>query len=282
MIKSWIVEHLKNEDGSWNLIGKIIIVLIIFIVIRVFSYLVKKFLDKLIHRTRRKDYKYIDLKKTETLFSVMISAINSILFFIWAIISLNTFGINTSGILKAAGIGGLAIGFGAKALVEDIISGFFLIFENQYSIGDYVNLKNKDGIVIDIALRTTTIQDFSGERHIIPNGEIRIVTNKSRNDQRAMVNFSVSYESSVEKAIEVLETALKKELTNDENIVEGPDVIGVTNLGDSSVVICAVARCHPMQQWQIERKMRIIGKNALDEHNIEIPYNKLDVKIIGE
>ncbi len=116
------------------------------------------------------------------------------------------FNISTTSLLATAGIGGLAIGFGAQSLVKDIITGFFILLEDQYSVGgDYIQTGSYDGVVEELGLRVTKLRAFSGELHIIPNSNIQIVTNKTRGAMRALVKVSIAYEEDIDKAIKVLQ-----------------------------------------------------------------------------
>lgn len=276
----FIVHFFYKEGGGLTALGKLVYIVALLLLAIIIVSLLRRFINKTILRSKLESLPLTEKKKAYTLAALLKSVSKAIVVFLWTMMSLNILGINTGALLATAGMGGLAIGFGAQTLVKDFIGGFFIIFENQYEIGDYVNLSGRDGIVENIALRTTTIKDFNGEKHIIPNGDIRIVTNRSKNDQRALVQFGISYESDIAEALRVLEKALSS-LKNEPDILEGPNVLGVSDLGESAVTILAVARTKPQSQWEIERKMRRVGKEALDANGIEIPYSKLDVNILG-
>ncbi len=175
-------------------------------------------------------------------------------------------------ILAGAGIFGFAIGFGAQNLVRDIISGFFIILEDQFSVGDFITTGSYTGVVEELGLRITKIRDFSGELHIIPNGHIEVVTNKGRGSMRALVDVGVAYEEKIDHVISILEDVCVQFAENEPNVVEGPIVQGVVGLDDSAVVIRLSARTNSMTQWQVERDLRRLIKNTFDEKGIEIPY----------
>jgi small conductance mechanosensitive channel len=176
--------------------------------------------------------------------------------------------------LTFAGIGGVAIGFGAQNLVKDIINGFFILFEDQYAVGDYINIEDKGGIVESIELRVTKIRDFNGDLHIIPNGLISRVTNHSRGNARVLVEVDIAYEEDVDKAIEVLSGVCEAFSAREENMVEGPKVAGVTALKDSGLTIRVVGKAKPMTHWECEMALRKEIKKALTSEQIEIPYPK--------
>ncbi len=177
------------------------------------------------------------------------------------------------GFLAGAGILGVALGFGAQSLLRDVITGFFILLENQYAVGEYITTGNFSGFVEEIELRVTKLRDWGGEYHIIPNGQISAVTNHSRGSMRALVEVGIAYEEDIDKAISVMEEVSEK-VRNElrDVIVEGPEVLGVVDLGPSEVVIRTIAKTKPMEQWRVERELRKRFKGAFDRAGIEIPY----------
>ncbi|GAV25158.1 mechanosensitive ion channel protein MscS [Carboxydothermus islandicus] len=176
-------------------------------------------------------------------------------------------------LLTGAGILGLAVSFGAQSLVKDVISGFFILMEDQFAVGDYVTIGQTSGIVEELGLRVTKLRDFTGELHIIPNGSITMVTNKTRGPQRALVDVGVAYEEDVEKVHQVLEKVCQQiKEKYGELIYEGPKVLGIVNFGPSEMVFRVIAKVKPMEQWNIEWELRKAIKEAFDAEGIEIPY----------
>lgn len=212
--------------------------------------------------------------KKKTLTGLLKSIIRYLVYFVALVNILELFGIKTTSLLTAAGIGGIAVGFGAQSLVKDIISGFFIIFEDQYSVGDYIELGEISGRVEEIGLRTSKLRDFGGQLHIIPNGEIKIVTNYSKGPMRALVNINIAYEENIDKAISILNDICSEIKQKRDDIVEGPEVLGITNFGPSEVTITIIARTIPMQQWSVERDLRKIIKKRFYKDSIQIPYPK--------
>ncbi|SHM17758.1 small conductance mechanosensitive channel [Caldanaerovirga acetigignens] len=219
----------------------------------------------------------VDESRMKTLAGLLKSVLRYTVYLIAAVVMLDTFGVKTSSIIAAAGIGGLAIGFGAQSLVKDVISGFFIIFENYFQIGDYVETAGVSGVVEEMGLRTTKLRDFGGQIHIIPNGEITRVTNYSRGNLRALVNVRISYEEDLNRVIEILEEVAEEVRQKRNDIVEGPTVLGVSDFGPSEAVITIWARTLPMQQWSVERELRKAIKERFDREGIEIPYPKMIV-----
>ncbi|MGI6603811.1 MAG: mechanosensitive ion channel family protein [Firmicutes bacterium] len=214
----------------------------------------------------------LDPKRAQTLQAILISLLRYSLYFVGGLVILDAIGVPTTSVLASAGLVGLAVGFGAQNLVRDVITGFFILFEDQYSVGDYVALAGIEGIVEDIGLRTTRIRDFNGDLHIVPNGHIDLVTNKSRGSRRALVEVSVAYESDLCRVQEVLEGISREIAVAMPEIVDGPTVLGVSKLDDTKITFQILARTVPMAEWKVEREMRRRIKLGLDTAGIETPY----------
>ncbi|SET19030.1 mechanosensitive ion channel family protein [Anaerobranca gottschalkii] len=216
--------------------------------------------------------KYMNERKQKTLLTISKSFLKYGVYLFAALMILSELGFSTTSLLAGAGVVGLAIGFGAQGIVRDVITGFFILFEDQYSVGDYVKISGLSGVVTDIGIRVTKLRDFSGEVHIIPNGTVEKVTNLSLGKMRAMVDIPVAYEENLNKVFKVLEETMEKIKTEFQEVVEGPTILGVSNFGDSEVNIRIVAQTAPMEQWKIERIIRLYVKEAFEENGIEIPY----------
>ena len=267
---------LRDESGELNLLGKLFTIVLIFVVIRLISAVFNKLIDRTIKLKGMSKLQITDSRR-DTLTAILKRIVRYILYFMGIVISLELFSINTTSIIATAGIGGLAIGFGAQSLVKDIITGFFILLEDQYTIGDYIQINDKDGVVEELGLRVTKVRDFSGELHIIPNSSINIVTNRTRGAMRALVKMTIAYEEDIDNALRVMESVSNEIASSNKNIVEGPTVLGMSEMANSGVVITAVAKTIPMEQWSVERMMRKAYKEAFDKEGIEIPYSKLVV-----
>lgn len=271
------IRALFEEDGqSLPIIGKVIKIVIIigliYIAIKVFNKIIDKSLE------RRKKTKFgIDEKKANTLAGILKNIIKYVFYFLGAIAILDLFGIETSSLIATAGIGGLAIGFGAQSLVKDVITGFFILFEEQFNVGDYIQVGEYEGIVEEMGVRVTKIRDFSGELHIIPNSSIVVVTNKTKGAMRALVEINIPYNEDINRVIEILEEVCKKIKESSESIVEGPNVLGISDLGEYNTKITIVAKTKPMTQWSVEREIRKKIKDAFEKENIQRPFPKIIV-----
>ena len=272
--KITIDNYLKNNDGDINVFGKLIIIALIFLSIKIISSLINRIIDRALKLEG--DNPKINNNRAATIVSTLKKVIKYLINFIGIIMSLELFNINTASILATAGIGGLAIGFGAQSLVKDIITGFFILLEDQYSVGDYVQIGEMYGIVEELDLRVTKLRAFAGDLHIIPNGTIDIVTNSSRGAMRALVVVSISNEEDIERAITVLTDGLEV-FKDNEAIVDGPSVLGVSNIGEYNIDINIWAKTKSMEQWSIERQIRKTAIEALQKANIKRPYPKREI-----
>lgn len=224
-------------------------------------------------------------RRAQTLEILLRSVITYLVFFMAAIMILQLFNVNTSAILASAGILGMAVGFGAQNLVKDIISGFFILFEDQFSVGDFVETGGVTGTVEEIGMRTCKIRQWTGQLNIIPNGEITRVTNYNRGPMLALVTVSIAYEEDIDQAIATLRQECEGAFREIKAIIDVPQVQGVTELADSSVNIRTTAPTLPGEHWAVERELRRRFKYALDRAGIEIPYPKhvsLGSKAMGD
>jgi small conductance mechanosensitive channel len=217
----------------------------------------------------------VETPRGRTLAIILKSVLRYGVDFFAAMSILPLFDIQPTSILAGAGIVGLAVGFGAQNLVRDIITGFFILYEDQFSVGEYIATAGVSGVVEELGLRMTKLRDFGGEVHIIPNGAIDKVTNFSRGKMQALVKIGVAYEEDVDRVRAVLEE-VAQEAARDlaDKIEEGPTVLGITDFGPSEVVFSVLAKTKPMEQWAVERELRRRIKLAFEREGIEIPYPK--------
>jgi moderate conductance mechanosensitive channel len=268
------IQYISNEE-LWIKIGtscfKIMTILLIAsIVIKVGKVAIYN-----IFKMRRRGPTLISERREATLVKLLDNGLTYVVWFISFVMILDTFGIEVKAILAGAGIVGLAVGFGAQNLVRDIISGFFIIFEDQFSVGDYIRTGNFEGTVEEIGLRTTKIKNWTGEIHILPNGSITQVTNFSLNNSVAVVDVSIAYEEDITKAEQVITELLQELPSKYEDMVKPPELLGVQNLGASDVVLRIVCETKPMRHFYIARMIRKELKLRLDEHGIEIPFPRM-------
>ena len=184
-------------------------------------------------------------------------------------------GIPVGPLLASIGIAGLAIGFGAQSLVKDVISGLFIIVDNQYSKGDVVTVSGKSGLVEDVGIRRTVLRDLDGIVHYIPNGEISVASNFTQEYSRVNLNVGVAYGEDLDRVMTVIDQ-VGEEMASDPKygpmIITPPKSLRVDNFGDSSVDIKIVGDTKPIKQWEVTGELRKRLKRAFDEQGIEIPF----------
>lgn len=219
-------------------------------------------------------------KRTDTLSSLIRYILGVSIILVTLVMILGEFGIEIGPILAAAGIVGLAIGFGSQQLVQDVISGFFILMEDQIRVGDVINIAGKSGLVERITLRTTTLRDISGSVHFVRNGYIDIVTNMTKEYSYYVFDIGIAYRENVDEVIGVIrETAEKLRQTPEfgEDILEPIEIMGLDKFADSSVIIKARIKTKPIKQWRIGREFNKRLKTVFDEKNIEIPFPHMTV-----
>lgn len=269
------LEQKLLDEELWIAIGagalKIIGILIISgIVIRIGKLAIQN-----IFKVRTRSPLQISERREATIMKLLTNILQYVVYFITLMTILSTLTIDVRAMLAGAGIVGLAVGFGAQNLVRDIITGFFIIFEDQFSVGDFIRVGQFEGTVEEIGLRTTKIKSWTGELHILPNGSIVEVTNFSIHNSMAVIDVSVAYEGDIVKAEQVLEELLKQLPEKYDDLVKPPEILGVQNLAASDVVLRIAAETVPMRHTFIARKLRKEIKLCLDAHNIEIPFPRL-------
>ncbi|MCR3761133.1 mechanosensitive ion channel family protein [Clostridium felsineum] len=260
-------------DGFGIILRILIVIVLMYIIVK----LVNKFIDKTLKK--QEDFRFsLDKKRSKTIGAILKSVVKYCVYFFGITIILTLmFGskLFSTVSLTFASIGGVALGFGSQNLVKDVVNGFFILFEDQYSVGDYITIDKSSGIVESIELRVTKIRSFKGDLHIIPNGKISEVTNHSRGPISINVNVSIAYEENIDNATKVINGACEKFSKDNEDVVESPKVVGITELASSGVNIRVSGKVKPMKQWSNENQLRKYVKEALDNAKIEIPYNKL-------
>ncbi len=224
-------------------------------------------------------------KREDTLSRIFGGVLKIVIIAIALMMVLQELGIEIAPILAGAGIVGVAIGFGGQYLIRDVISGFFIILENQYRIGDVVDFDGTGGLVEDISLRMTTIRDLDGTVHHIPHGEIKRVSNLSKFFSRVNINVGVSYSSNLEHVIAVI-NRVGQEMALDpiwkDAIIKPPQFLRVDEFADSSINIKILGDTQPIRQWEVAGELRRRLKIEFDKEGIEIPFPQRVVHHIKE
>ena len=214
-------------------------------------------------------------KRAQTLDGIVRAVSTSLVVLIMTMFILRELGIDMTPIIATAGIGGLAIGFGAQSLVKDVISGFFILLEDQIRVGDVVSAGGKGGYVESVGLRIITLRDFDGSVHIVPNGCITTVTNMTKDFSYYLMDIGVSYKEDVDEVMAVLKDVgknLREDPVYAPDILDDIEVVGVDNFADSAVIIKVRIKTLPIKQWYVGRELRRRIKKTFDARGIEIPF----------
>ena len=214
-------------------------------------------------------------KRSDTLSSILTGTAGVLIAIIASFMILSDLGVNIAPLLAGAGIAGIAIGFGAQHLIKDLISGLFILLEDQYNKGDVVRVAGIAGIVEEVNLRRTVLRDLDGIVHSVPNGEITTASNYTKEWSRVNLDVPVAYGEDLDHVIEVL-NRVGNELAQDEyfgpKLRTAPQVLRVNNFGDSGIDIKVVGEVKPLMQWEVTGELRKRIKKAFDEAGIEIPW----------
>lgn len=261
MVGDWVFTH----TGPIVLI--LVLTLVVLRIIGVLSARLAKFLGR-----KSKDAEYEKRAKTLGLVIQWILRVGVLVLAL--IMMLGELGVKVGPLLAAAGVVGLAIGFGAQNLVGDFITGFFLLLEDQIRVGDVVQIGDKGGLVEAMTLRMVILRDEAGNVHFIRNGKIDVVTNLTKDFSRYVFSIGVGYGEDVDQVITILKQ-IDEELRQDpefkDAIIEPLEVMGLDHFGDSAIIIKARTTTRPIQQWRVGREFNRRLKRKFEEHEIEIP-----------
>jgi small conductance mechanosensitive channel len=268
-----------NELLDWQIllpraVSILVVILVAIIAFRLIRVLITRFLDRdieeedpLVRRLRE--------QRAQTLASLLGNVAGVAIFVVAALTILDILLENIGPILASFGIIGLAFSFGAQSLVRDVISGTFMLVEGQFGVGDVVEVAGVSGFVEKITLRTTILRDIEGRVHIVPNGEITIVTNMTKSWSRTVLHIGVAYREDADRVMDVLRDLLHDFQQDPEwgpLLLEEPVVPGIENFSDSAVTIRLMAKTLPLKQWDVARELRRRIKKRFDAEGIEIPF----------
>lgn len=281
----------KNEKETWENLGRylfdedtwihfgevalkiIIIILISMVIVNVGKRIIRKvFLIKLKGPLRKEE------RRELTLLKLLENTLTYVVYFSAIIPILQEFDIDVKGLLAGAGVLGLAVGFGAQSLVKDIISGFFILFEDQFSVGDYVKIGSAEGQVEEIGLRTTKIKNFTGELFILPNGTIAQVVNYSMKNSLAIVDVTIPFEQGIEHVEKAIDNYLETMSKDNADLLGRPRLIGAHDFTDEAVIERIIAETKPMRHYDVARNISMGLKPHLEQEGIQIPYPALITK----
>ncbi len=254
------------EKFGSHLLLAIIIYLVAIIIIKIGNRTIHHFLRIRINLSER---------RRDTLHSLLTNILKYTVYFVMVLTILPLFGINIAALLAGAGVAGLAIGFGAQSLISDFFTGFFILFEDQYGMGDWVVINTVTGKVIQVGPRVTAIQVWTGEIVYFRNGSISEVTNYSKSPSLAVITFSVGYDTEAETALAILKEVLGEVQNEDPNALGEIQILGVNMLNDSNYTIEATMKCKPYSQFSVQRlTYKKLQKHFLDR-GMKPPFHSI-------
>lgn len=245
-----------------------------------FQYLINRTAPKFRELIASRQENFEGAQRVRTLSRVLRYALTVILTVVTGLLMLGELGISVAPLLGAAGVAGIAVGFGAQSLVKDYFTGFFLLLENQIRIGDVIEAGGKIGAVEELTLRYLRLRDYGGNVHFIPNGQITVVTNMCQGFAHAVIDLGVGYGENVDQVISAMRE-IGEELSNDPDyaskILAPLEIAGVDQWAASSIVIRGRFRVAPGEQWGVRREYLRRAKLAFDRLGIEIPFPHVKV-----
>lgn len=266
-IITYMGNHVSElEHIGWDIVKIIILFVIAKIIIRVACGVARRLLHV---RTK------IDDRRKKTLESLFENVVKYTVYFILLLTILPIFGVHIGALLAGAGVAGIAVAFGAQSLLKDFFNGLFIMFEDQYGVGDYVVINGTWGQIRTIGLRITVIKVWTGELVVIPNGQINQVINYSKENSVAVVEVNVGYKTDVEEAIEIVREVMGNLKESQSNIVGDVSVLGVQELNDSTYTIRATAECEPYTHFGIVRLAKQMIRKTFTERNVDLPSQKV-------
>ncbi|MDD5312893.1 MAG: mechanosensitive ion channel family protein [Dehalococcoidia bacterium] len=265
--------------GSWVMQHGILILIIALtavIACKVISYILPNAMRNYVEvRNKGRNAREEVTKRSDMLSNFLIRILEALVYLMAIFIILSELGINIAPLLAGAGVVGIAVGLASQKFIGDIINGTIIIIEDYFSVGDVVQIAGIAGLVEEVNLRRTVLRNLDGIVHIIPNGEIKIASNFTRNWSRVNLNIPVSYNEDLDKVISVL-NRVGMEMAKDKQfrsmIITPPQVLRVDNFGDSAIEIKMLGETEPMKQWDVTGELRRRVKKVFDEEHIEIPW----------
>ena len=282
MAEGWIEKAVDGVQGLGGLatagLRIVAIVAVAWIVVAVGQHAVRKLRIRIASRFDDREA----VQRAETIGRVVRYLIAVVVSVIAVMLVLGELGVSVAPILGAAGVVGLAVGFGAQSLVKDYFTGFFLLLENQIRQGDVVKLGEHSGLVEEVTLRYVRLRDYDGHVHFVPNGMVGSVVNMSRGFAQAVIDASVAYATDLDAAMAVMRevaAGMRRDPEFAPRILDDLEVAGVDRWADSAVVIRARFRVRPLEQWAVRREYLRRLKAAFDREAIEIPFPQLKVHL---
>ena len=270
-------ENEADSVGAWladHGVALLVIVVGAFLLVRLANPLISRVVRRAIKGDKRSDAAE-ERQREDTLIHILHGAFQILIYLIAGMMILSELGVDIGPLVAGAGIIGVALGFGGQWLIKDIIAGIFILLENQYRVGDVVDLDGSSGVVEEMTLRATVLRDMDGNVHHVPNGSIERASNMSKSFSGINLDIGVAYDSDLDKVIKIINDT-GQQLAQDkdwkDNIIDPPHFLRVQELGDSAVVVKVTGKVKPMKQWATTGELRLRLKQAFDKAKIEIPF----------
>ena len=260
-------EKLIYSESIRSIIIKIILSIIVFFLAKIIIYIFTKALTNLVKTYKQNDFR--NSQKVNSIVSISSSVLKYIIYFIVIVIILSIFDVNTLSLIATAGVGGIIIAFGVQSIIKDLFSGVFILLDDQYNIGDDVNINGISGNIMAINMRNTQIQGYDGSINIISNGSITTVTNFSKNNQRSVVTFCFPTDVDVEKVKKIINDFSPEFSKKYKSVIKDPVFFGVTETEKYYVKIAIAIWSKQSTQWQNEKNLREELYKKFKEKNIE-------------
>lgn len=279
-----LINQLK-DPGLWidfgsDILRVIAYIILGFIVIKIANRMIENFFN---FKSKSKPHLKGAAKRNQTLISVLQNTVSIFLWFVVVVMVLQTFNVPVTTLLAGAGVVGLAVGFGAQSLVKDMITGFFIILENQFDKSDFVRINTSgttvaEGEVLFIGLRITKIQGYEGELFIIPNGTINEVVNFSKYNSIAFLDINVSIDEDLNRVEDLLSAFCENAMNIESTLSEPPQVLGLNDIANGEAIMRVMLVTEPMEHFGAKRRMRKAVKLYLSEYDINISVPTMDIQ----
>ena len=275
-----LIDVFNGKAEALPLVKELIVYILAVLVIVLGAFFIRKITLKVFYRFI--DHREMPDKKVDTVKTLFNKVFTVVIYFIALLLLLQLFGVNTTAFLALSSVFAIAFSLGAQDIVRDYISGFLFIIENQYNIGDFIEVKGQTGRVETLNLRTTSIRSADGTLHIFPNSEIDYVSNITKDYSMAVIEVEVDYESDVDHVIRVLNEELSSLKDKFDDVVDVSPVNGIASFNGSGLLFRLFVTCCPETQWMVGQKVRVAVKNRFDRENIQIPYPHQTISFKGE
>lgn len=270
-----LLSWLATVSGQLITIGLIVLVAVLFL--RFLNRAVTGITTRVVSSQRGSDR--LVQQRAHTLASMVVSTGRLVILFVAGLTILGTIGISIAPLIASAGIAGLAIAFGAQSLIRDMFTGFFILLEDQYGVGDFVRLGGSSGTVEELSLRRTVLRSAEGAAVIIPNGEVRMVENLSKGWSQAIIELAVAPTADNEQVLAAFHAVLdpiRQDPKLGTKIIDAPTILGMTAVTNNMLTYRALVKTEPLEQWLVERELRRRVREALIERGVPMPPPTID------